>query len=366
MKLSDIVIRLSNTVPRYTSLFSESITVESAAVSGGVVTVVTSAPHGLITGEFVTVGSSTVRHTVSSLTHEGDGVVTCVLATDHDLTEGWQPTVIISGATQAQYNGTFTLLEVPNRRTFTYQTTSTPVISPATGTIYFHEKLERGINGTYQVTVTNATTFTYSINNTDLSLPITNATINGKPRIIGCATIDRFLKLYEQFGTNRNWLCVVMDDATVSKNRGIPTDVYNQSGGGTYTSIQLIEPFSVMAIIPTKNDGTGIDAVDLAYDEVRNVIIKALNGYQFSSGLEEDTYTGATFKGHNFLLYQNSFYMHEYQFETVKDITDFDGRFSDSGDQEPTRAFRDMILQSLNDYDVTVQQTNINLDDQPL
>jgi len=70
--------------------------------------------------------------TVNNITSSGTTVtVTCRLS--HGLGVG--ATVIITGAAQTAYNGTFTVTSTANFYTFTYTALSTPTASPATGNI---------------------------------------------------------------------------------------------------------------------------------------------------------------------------------------------------------------------------------------
>ena len=68
--------------------------------------------------------------TIDNITSSGTTVtVTCKFP--HNLGTGG--TVVVSGADQAAYNGTFTVATVPSDLTFTYTAGSTPSASPATG-----------------------------------------------------------------------------------------------------------------------------------------------------------------------------------------------------------------------------------------
>lgn len=58
-------------------------------------------------------------------------VVTVTTPSSHQLLPGFR--ITISGCTQAEYNGTWTIASVPSNTTFTYTANITPVISPATG-----------------------------------------------------------------------------------------------------------------------------------------------------------------------------------------------------------------------------------------
>ncbi len=68
--------------------------------------------------------------TIDNITSSGTTVtVTCKFP--HNLGTGG--TVVVSGATESAYNGTFTVATVPSDLTFTYTALSTPSASPATG-----------------------------------------------------------------------------------------------------------------------------------------------------------------------------------------------------------------------------------------
>ena len=68
--------------------------------------------------------------TIDNMTSSGT-TVTVTTKFPHNLGTGG--TVVVSGADQAAYNGTFTVTTVPSDLTFTYTALSTPASSPATG-----------------------------------------------------------------------------------------------------------------------------------------------------------------------------------------------------------------------------------------
>lgn len=78
-----------------------------------------------------TVTIASIQTTITSLTFLGS-TVTAITASDHNLASGVSPT--ISGANETGYNGTFKVTVIDNLK-FTYQPTTNPTISPATGTI---------------------------------------------------------------------------------------------------------------------------------------------------------------------------------------------------------------------------------------
>lgn len=66
---------------------------------------------------------------LTSLTHAG-GVVTATSRQTHGFGVG--SSVVISGADQSQYNGTYTVATVPSTTTFTYNVVTQPAVTPAT------------------------------------------------------------------------------------------------------------------------------------------------------------------------------------------------------------------------------------------
>jgi len=106
MKLADIIFQLQRLLPSQTNLFSDApISISSLAFSTPTVTATTAAVHGLEIGNIVNIHDATNPISITSLTRVGD-VATAVTSTAHDLTEAFQETVTISGATEGAYNGT--------------------------------------------------------------------------------------------------------------------------------------------------------------------------------------------------------------------------------------------------------------------
>lgn len=368
MKLSDIVVRLASQVSRYSQKFHDTLTYTSIEVSddgSGLVTVTTAAPHGLKTGGYISISNMEVHHNVISLTQDDDGIATVELDSDHDLTQGYQQTVNISGANEDLYNGIHELLRVPNRRFFTYKINSTAPDVATGDNIIFKEVLEYGYDGAYRVTVIDDTHFTFVILNDALVLDGFNGIISIGHRIYSCVDIQRFTELYEKELQGRYVMVACMDDATFSKNRNYASDVLDITGRNVDIRQGLIEPFSVFIFIPTANDPYGTKAVDSAYTELKNALYQSLIGVVFNEYLTDPNQWGVAGIGHNYAGYNKAYYVHQYKFETFKEIT-LDDSAVGQGRYTPTRAFRDIILNMQNSYEVNLNSTLIDLDDIPL
>lgn len=379
MKLSDIVIAVASNISKYTNRFSQQLAYSTVSCASGLVTVTTTQPHNLVPGQIINLSSMKVVRDVVSLTQE-DGIATCVISSDHDLTENWQEDVLIQGAGQSGYNGVKKLLSVPNRRTFTFEVDENTV-SPATGTIKFLETLEYGLNGSYPIISSSTNTFTFQVSNTSLSANGTGGTISVGHRVIGMPNLDRFLQHYADPNPKTgalqridNWYLVIcLEDASTSKDRALINDSQASLSPQQDFRQKLIEPFSVYAIAPTTNSIGGLDIIDEMNEDIRNAVLKCLLGIAFPTGLDADTYCGASFLAHGMVDYQKAFYIHQYSFETVKEITindsyfgDVGGGYTDNGNNIWTRAFRDIEINYDNTFGVAVMTSNINLDDVPL
>lgn len=124
------------------------LAVTSITSTGGLATLTAGAAHGLTTGDSVTIagadqaeynGLVTVTVTgASTFTYDIAGAPaspatgTITYTKNHGLSVG--DTVIIAGATQTEYNGTYTVVTVADSQHFTY-TFAGSVTTPATGTI---------------------------------------------------------------------------------------------------------------------------------------------------------------------------------------------------------------------------------------
>jgi hypothetical protein len=131
--------------------FSTKTTVDYARDAGGVVTLTTSAPHGLKNGAFVTVaGFTNVAGTYSQ-----SGTVITVTITGHGLPVG--ASVLLRFTSGTAQSNIFTVQTTPNANTFTVTSTTSATTS---GNVDWDIS---NLNATtITITVTGPTTFTYN------------------------------------------------------------------------------------------------------------------------------------------------------------------------------------------------------------
>lgn len=360
MLTSDIVKQLQENLPRLTGLFSDQVTLSSLTSTGLLATATTATPHGFSTSNNVFIKDAVNPIPVISLTQVGN-IATAVTSLDHDLTENFQETIMVDGADQPEYNGTFTLLTVPNRRTFTYQISGDPA-SPATGTIFYLEESIFDYNGQKSITVTSPTEFTYPLTR-PLGSPAQGTIIaSSNRRIAGAIDLDRAIDSYTKQAPNKLWLFVVLGDVTANKDRHIQSDATASMATGTIFRQRLIETVDLYIVAPGTLSESGRPFRDLM-EQISIFIYKSLLGKKFDSPLSEKVWSQLVLTGHGFQEYVKSYYIHRFAFERTVDIT-----FDDTIGVPNTVALRDILLEfkDPNDTDKTILTAEIDLDEDPL
>lgn len=370
VKAATIVNQLINVIPTLTNLFTDNASITSLTRSGNIVTATTSTPHGLATGNSILINGAIAPVVVTQLTSSTEqddqgndiyiahGLVD--LNTPHDLTEGYQETILISGVDQSGYNGnSLPLLSVPNRYEFTYQLPSEQD-SPATGDlILLWDGKERGYNGLFQITVTSPTTFTYTIDQEPLSPALGTIVATYYYRISYSAVIERFVASYTAQLTNKYWMCVILDDKDASQDRFNDNDaIYAYAKGNGYRQI-LIQKFSVYISVPTPTQIAGQIARD-SMEDIENFLFKSLLGVVFPSGFSNNIQQlGTVFYRSSPYLYAEAYYIHRFEFQIINYIAQGD-IYQDNNNV----AFRDISIINYNSPH-ELMTLGVNLDDEP-
>lgn len=359
MKLADVVAQLQLVLPKYTDYFSETIGITSITASGGVATVVASARHSLVTGDAVTISEVETETGISGVSQDGL-VFTFTTSSDHDLTYGWEEhsTITLSGFTDNDWNATFNLVDVPNRRNFKVQSTnSIPILN---GNEILHEIRNDGVNGRYSVTVSNTTTFTVSGDFIDGDY--TGGTVKKGVRITGAVNIERAIDQYTEMDINEMWCFVVMNDPEVSKDRATFSDATATRGTGDDLRIRLIDGFTVTFIKNVSQDQMGVNAMDIVRHDLLLPLLKTLYGTRFPTGLTGNMDFKTVLTGSGISEYNRATLAYTYAFECVMDMIS-----ADSVEPEDTRAFRDIdYTETVNGTDTDNMTVTINLDEEPI
>lgn len=360
MKLSEIVNQLAATLPLYTPLFSRNLVYKNIKIVNGTVIVETDKPHKLNEGTYITFSGMSITRNVKSLKVQNNRGV-AIVDGDHDLTDNYQASVTFSGCSKPEFNGTFEFLHQPNRYTIEFVTPSYYPPADTTGMV-FYANFEVGLNGTYPIHIISDTSFEVTLADTSINAQTVNAKISTGQRVIGTVNLDRFLEMYEAKDKNTFWAVVCMETASTSKSRDVTSDSIGHVGTSSVEYRQiLLEPFSVYVVAPSTETLAAVSAIDLCYSEIRNAIFHSILGKAFESGLDASPLSGAMLLAHGNTNYSRAYYIHQYSFETRKEITLQDTVLNNSF-ENPTRAFRDLVLDFDNETEL---DQDINLDDVP-
>lgn len=369
MLISEIIAQLQTELPKYTDFFTDNVDITLLTRAGSTVTAQTSTSHNYKTGNFVNICNSKSSNPLVSLTQQ-NGLATAVTSLAHDKTEGFVGNgeislATISGANEAEYNGTFDIVNVPNRFSFTYRV---PLTTPAaaTGSVVLEEGNVsfRTYNGLYQITSTpTANTFTYELDsgNEPTSPAVVSGNCKSNHRISGGADLDVLVASYNQNQRLPNdfWAFVDLDATVASKDRQDNTDFIHTNIPNADKRQFIIQNFHIYIFAPAING--------IANREVRDTmqllfpaINKAVLNFVFPSEYASGTQYGAAFLQHGPAIFESPFYVHDFQYQQRADLT-----FCDA--LEPfTRSFRDIHIDYINvnlEKSDIILTTDINLDE---
>lgn len=365
MRTQDIVQVFQTEIVKSTSFFNDSITdISSATVTGSTVTANTVSAHGLTTGQLVLVTDSntSVDNPITSATQAGQNIE-YKTSLNHDLTENFQKTVELSGFTDAGWNGTATLVEVPNRKTFRVS----GVGKPALPTLNSSELLEEarsvgpGTTASVAVTVVTANQFTYDagVDLTGLSIQINEITT--RLRVSGSIDLPRAAASYSRQDEGKFWAFVVTEAGSLSKARTANSDADAEEGVTTARVETFLEAFSLYIFAPTASEIAAVKSLDICRHDLFGPIARALRGVNLATGLNQGSTNRVSLIGHNLEAYDESKLVYRYSFQFPV--------FLNQADQNTTRqdvAFRDISLTVKDVGGLPFGTKDINLDETPL
>jgi len=361
LRASDIVTQLAIYLPTLVDDFTTQLSISSIDRVSTTATVTTAEPHSLSVGQQINITGAQTPIVISSINRVGI-VATLVTSQDHDITENAGFNVQIEGANEAEFNGSFELISVPNRRTLTFKVDDSGALS-ATGSplLLNGSNVFNTYNGLRQVTATpTANTFQYEVTSDTLYSPPRGSIVaKTNPRISASVDFDRTLESYTAQPPNDAWLFVVLGDAIASKSRNIDIDATDNIQSSNYFNQRLVQNVSLYVFLPTTNQIAGRQARDRC-EELLKPICNSVLSVRFPS-LVEGTNNPLMITGHGLQAYNTAFYVHQYAFEATLQLGQSD-IFVPSDDV----AFRDIDVTMGLDFGTQTIETLIDLDDEPL
>ena len=252
-------------------------------------------------------------------------------------------------------------LPPPNRETININVPDTNA-SPATGTLLLFDFGDRGLNGQQEITVVDSDTFTYELASAPDIVSIGGTvTIQKDVRITGAISVDRAIRGYTKQGNEELYAFVVIGDSTVSKDRNINSDAGGTIQAGDDFRQRIIQEMTVFIFVPAVEDNRGARLKRDSMQDVRAILFQSLLNTRFDDGLCENEFSGLTFISDGVFADSESYFVHQFLFESVSDIITGDVNL-DINDV----AFRDIAVDFLPNLPDTELTVNINLDDEPL
>lgn len=374
MKAQDIVDQLSAIVPRHTAGFSNSVGITSIVPLADIASVVTSAGHGLVENQNVAIidvdapveiDTGTFLRTLSQAEFE--------TLQDHDLTLSQRDiaaggkTITISGANESEFNGTFSLLRVINRRKLLIAVTDagpttitgSPIVEDANGQLF---------NGLFVATNVGTTTFDYKLSRTyTLPAAVSKGKVQTSIRITSALDIEQYLQdVYTKQAIDDDQLVVQLGDVSQSKKRNEETDAASSTAGeDSYTPI-LVQPFAIYIIQNVTDELTGSAARDRVEEEFIPAIFRSVLRVNFDTGFTYSPYR-ATFTGHGVFAFSDvngknkAIYAHEITFEQLTQLTK-----TDMVGPDDNVAMRDVQYTLTTDLGTGILTADIDLDEEPI
>ena len=373
MKAADIVARLSGNIPLHTSAFSDSVAITSIVPTGTTALATTAAAHGLAEGQHIAIigADAPVQIDTAEFLRTGSQAVFETLQ-DHDLTLSQKDilnggkTIIISGATESEFNGTFELIGVTNRRKLVIAVTDagpttisgSPIVENANGNIF---------NGFKAAANVTATTFEYELPSAYALPSAGSAEVQTSIRIISVLDIRQYLQdVYTKQTVAEDQLVVQLGDVVESKSRNETTDASDSSSGNRAFTPTVIQPFAIYIVMNATDSLSVAELRDNVEFEYIPAIFKSVLRAPFDTGFAYSQFK-ATFTGHGVFAYSDeagknkAVYVHEVTFEQLAKLYD-----SDTVGPEATVAMRDVDFTMNSSLGTGIMETNVDLDEEPL
>lgn len=368
----DICEQLSKIVPSVTGGFSNSIGITSIVPTGNIALLTSVSAHGLSDGNIVSIvgAQAPVQIDTSSFLRTGSTAIFETLE-DHDLTLSTRDvatggkTITISGATESEFNGTFALASVLNRRKLAIAVddsgsttiSGSPLVDDANGGIF---------NGTFVISNVTTTTFEYTLPIT-YTLPafVGSAQVQTSLRILAVLDIAEYItEVYTKQTLGEDQLVVQLGDVTQSKNRNEQSDADDSSTGQYSYTPTVIQPFSVYILQNTTDQVAGAAARDKVETEYVPAIFKSVLLSKFDTGFTYSQHR-ATFVSHGVFAYSSesegqrkALYVHEVTFQMLANLD----RDNDTAGSDDTVAMRDVDYTLTTDSGTGVEELTADVD----
>lgn len=345
-KLEDVIKQVQSELPKYDNSFNDINNIDDIVNNSGEITidlVDENYQDSIVNIDNVYAKLDVIGVTAGSVANTYD-IQTEI---DHDQTLSEQEKLF--GQTKyvqllGVINDEVELVDVPYNDIVTIKST----VPPTGGSLSLLE--DRGYSGRKNVTWDDSQTLRYDVEYSIEPYSL-NGTVQSNIRVDGISDEGQLVDYLENnaVSMSKNSMYIILRECNASKSRFTYSDAFNRKEYKDDLQVEIVQPFSLFAIIPTQDKITPREAINYIY-KLRTYLVKSLHGALFDSGfLSEDKFL-CTYQGDDGEAYNKSYYVHRFDFETVFNIEN-----EDSIEIENTRAFREFDIGfklSYDEYDV--------------
>jgi hypothetical protein len=336
MKLQPIINQLAVYLPFATTRFTDQLTIIGASQTGTTVTIETSIDHNLTVGDTIVVTDIVIKIPIISITlNSSDNTITVRTSLDHGLTDSFDfssnqpktskftPTVTLIDVSESEYNGTFNIINVPNRNVFVAQLVNVPV-SPPSNDGYSLRYSFSDYNGVKVVSnIISSAEFEYTVNLSSDTETTNSGLIHTSPRISGAIDLTRAEESYTKQVSGKYWLFVSQGSSVASKNREFLNDSVDMWGSGIDYRQRVLETINVFIFVPTSDQLSGRSGID-SLEDIKLALFKSLIRFRPPSIYNSGSSFALTYNSSQTIVYNTAYIIQQYSFDAAFDITYYD------------------------------------------
>lgn len=319
MKAREIIIQLLKWLPMDTDRFTEQFKITSLTSADKTVTLTTETPINRQPGDLIYILNTFNKIQIASLEIVNQKQVRAITAQPHDLTEGFNLQVTISGADPVEYNGVHPLVLVESQTSFIFELINP---QPVVSTGFLLENRPYGFNGAKIIETINGNQITFMDEYIGGLTPSADgAILRHSARISGAATLEKATESYTEQQDGKYWAYVVLGSSTVSKNQNIQNDAVDSITQGAAVNQQIYQIYNIYVFAPATQSISSRSIRDSMEDIALN-LYRTMIRSQLKSDLTglRNNYT-SSLVSHDIEAYNNAYYVHRFTFSINDDIT---------------------------------------------
>lgn len=319
MKLEEIQNQLRANIPLHTDHFNDWLDAFYSMV-GTTATVTTTEDHDLNPGDVVNLKNVIFQNPLSSLVAD-NGRISAVSSVKNDMTEDYTKEIEITGATEPDFNGTFSnKIDIIDRTNFSYDSVAYQT-ETATGSPILLEKDLARYNGKFTVaTVVSDKIYTIQYPSTFGDFTSNCSTSNFNSRIVVVYNDEHAMSLFTEEDSDKFWMYIMLGATTVSADRNIQSDHTVRWWDGEEYKQEIEETFSILVLTKANQSITPMRIQDICNIDIRNAIGLSLLGYT-PEKTSSSEYSNIGLIGVDSDVWNKAVYGHMYDYATVLNLS---------------------------------------------